>query len=126
MIPECVLDAVPNLMISTTPNGIQGDESLLACYNELDVILKQKNVQRPVLIISDGHSSRFELELLQFLQKSEIRLFILPPDTTGVTQKHDQLNQKIHTAYKESNSELFSPFSVINRKGFMTILSYAR
>ena len=78
--------------------------------------------KRPVVIISDGHSSRFDRDVLKFLKEHEMRLFILPPDTTGVTQKHDQVNQKIHSVYREVKKDLFSDYSTINRERFMTIL----
>ena len=51
-----------------------------------------------------------------------MRLFILPPDTTGVKQKHDQVNQKLHSVYREVKKDLFSDYSTINREGFMNIL----
>ena len=61
----------------------------------------------------------------RFLYDHEMRLFVLPLDTTGATQKLDQVNQKIHSAYRDDKTDLFSPFSTINREVFMTILSQA-
>jgi len=60
---------------------------------------------------------------LAFLRDKNIRLFITPPDTTGVTQLLDQINQKLHSEYRSSKSELFSPFMTINGEGFMKILA---
>ena len=53
-------------------------------------------------------------------------LHVLLPDTTGATQKHDQVNKKKSILPTETlKTDLFSPFSTINREGFMTILSQA-
>ena len=54
-----------------------------------------------------------------------MNMFVLPPDTTGVFHKHDQINQEIHRHYNKSNNELFTSYSTINCEGFMTILSRA-
>ena len=65
------------------------------------------------------------VKVLKFLYDHEIRLYVLPPDITSATQKHDQVNQNIHSAYRDVKTDLFSPFSTINRAGFMTLLSQA-
>jgi len=52
-----------------------------------------------------------------------MKLFISPPDTTGVTQMLDQVNQSLHSKYREVKSDLFTAASTINREGFMTILA---
>ena len=41
---------------------------------------------RPVALHSDGHSSRFNYDVLQFLQSKNIRMFLAPPDIISVTQ----------------------------------------
>ena len=50
-------------------------------------------------------------------------MFVSPPDTTGVTQLLDQINQKLHLEYKNSKEGLFTAWSTINREGFMLILA---
>jgi len=52
--------------------------------DELLIYLTKNNVNRPVVVLSDGHSSRFDFDVLQFLRNKEIHLFITPPDTTGI------------------------------------------
>ena len=93
-------------MISTTSSGVQDHALLLSAYTEFDHVLAKNNVQRPVVVISDGHFSRFDLEVLKFLFGHEMRLFILPPDTTDVTQKRDQVNQNIHATYRDAKTDL--------------------
>ena len=63
--------------------------------------------------------------MLNFLHDKQLILYILPPDTTGVTQHLDQVNQKIHSAYCSTKDELFTPFNTINKEGLMKILGNA-
>ena len=60
--------------------------------------------------------------MLSFLHDSQLVLYILQPDTTDVTKQFDQVNQKIHCAYCFTKEELFTPFGIINKEGFMNIL----
>ena len=122
MAPQSVVDKIPHLLVSTTENGVQTKESLLAAYKEFDEYLTEMDIERPVVLVTDGHSSRFDYEVLEFLEKKQIRLFLTPPDTTGLLQLLDQINQMLHRSYKVCKDNLFSPFSTINREGFMTIL----
>ena len=54
--------------------------------------------------------------------EKKIRLFISPPDTTGVTQLLDQCNRNIHLEYKVAKACLFTPTMKVNREGFMLSL----
>ena len=72
-----------------------------------------------MVIIADGHASRFDLSVLNFLCDKQLILYIIPPDTTGVTKYLDQVNQKIHSAYCSTEDELFTPFNTINREVFI-------
>ena len=123
MAPSKAVNKIENLLISSTENGVQDHNSLLDSYKLLVRILTEKGVQRPVVVLSDGHSSRFDCHVLQFLQENSMRLFISPPDTTGVTQMLDQVNQALHSKYREVKSDLFTANSTVNREGFMTILA---
>lgn len=57
--------------------------SLLECYKLFDKYLKENKVERPVVVLSDGHTSRFDFDVMQFLHDNDMRLFLTPPDTTG-------------------------------------------
>ena len=92
MVPDGMTDKVENLLISTTENGVQTALSLLDAYKLFDQYLTEKGVERPVVVISDGHSSRFDFDVLQFLEKAKIYLFLSPPDTTGLLQLLDLRN----------------------------------
>ena len=123
MAPKVAVEKIKRLLISTTESGTQDHHSLLDAYKKFEKYLGEENIQRPVVLLSDGHSSRFDFNVLKFLRESNIHLYISPPDTTGVTQLLDQSpNQKLHQEYNKKRDELFSPFQTINREGFMQIL----
>ena len=123
MAPKTVVEKIDNLLISTTDNGCQDHTSLLACYKLFDKYLDKENIERPVVLTSDGHSSRFDYEVLKLCLEKKIRLFISPPDTTGVTQLLDQCNRNIHLEYKVAKACLFKPTMKVNREGFMLSLA---
>ena len=124
MVPdEDICEKIRHLLISVTENGVQTASSLLAAYKEFDEYLTENNVPKPVVLLSDGHSSRFDFEVLSFLREKLIWLFLSPPDTTGLLQLLDQINQMLHRCYKECKDNMFSPMNSIKREGFMQILS---
>ena len=68
-----------------------------------------------MVVLSDGDSSRFDFAVLKCLCEKSIHSFIMPPDTTGVTQMLDQSpNTKLHQEYSKKREELFTPFQTIN------------
>ena len=89
MVPKDAADKIRNLLISTSENGVSTNETFLAAVEEFDEYLAENKIKRPVVLLSDGHSSRFEYDVLAFLRRKEIWLFVSPPDTTGVTQLLD-------------------------------------
>lgn len=115
MAPEEAVTNIKNLVISTTERGSQDHNSLLAAYKVLDQHITKMGIKRPVVLLTDGHSSRFNFEVLQFCREKQIQMFVSPPDTTGVTQLLDQFNQKLHLEYKNSKESLFTAWSTINR-----------
>ena len=48
------------------------------------------------------------------------------PDTSDITQMHDQINNHLHDEYENSKSELCSEMSNLNRESFMTILGHVQ
>ena len=111
------------LLISTTENGVQDHVSLLAAYEEFNSYLTQNNVQKPVVVLNDGHSSRFDVDLLEFAAREGIYIFLGPPDTTSITQLLDQVNAMLHSSYRLTKEQLFTSLSSINHEGFMEILA---
>lgn len=70
MATEHAVNKIENLFISTTESGVQDHNSLLPTYKYLKKILKKKEILKPVVILSDGHSSRFDFDNLCFLHQN--------------------------------------------------------
>ena len=71
MAPKEPVEKIDNLLIPTTDNGCQDHTSLLACYKLFDKYLNRAGTERPVVLTSDGHSSRFDFEILKFCNKKK-------------------------------------------------------
>ena len=121
MAPVSAVESIQNLLISVTEHGSQTGKSLLRFYQELDKTLTSNKITRPVVVMTDGHSSRFDLEVLRFCDEKQIFQFLSPPDTTGLLQPLDQINSMLHTAYNESKEKICYG-EHINRETFMTML----
>ena len=94
----------------------------MAVYKELNRHLNDIDTKCPVIVLADGDGSRFNEKVLSFLEQNQKWLFILSPDTTGITQMHDQINNQLHDQYEKTKSELYSEMSNLNRESFITIL----
>ena len=123
MVPPDAEEKIPNLLISAAEKGVLTHDTFLAAAKEFDDYLEKKGAQRPVILLSDGNSSRLNHEVLSFLLAKEIQLFVTPPDTTGVTQLLDQLNKNIHQEYEKEKVSMFTDFNTLNREAFMLILA---
>ena len=122
MAPRKAVDGIPNLVISVTENGYQTGESCLGSCKLLDTVLDQKGVIRPIAMCTDGHSSRFDLEVLRFNQAKKMTSHVSPHDTTSVTQPLDQINAAFHSMYNKEVDKFFTD-NHVNREVFMEILA---
>ena len=116
---------IKNLLISVNQSGCSDGKTLLEAYKVLDESLRKEDVPRPVIVTSDGHGSRFDFNVLNFLHENLMWLYILYPDTSGATQMHDQLNAQIHRVYELEKAILYSNFAPIDREAFMQIMAPA-
>lgn len=123
MAPPAAVEGIPNLFISTTEKGVQDHNSLLETYKFLETILHEKQAVKPVMIMTDGHTSRFNFNILSYLQDVDNHMFLGPPDTTGLTQLLDQINHNLHDLYRKKKKDMFSAHHTIDRSSFMSILS---
>lgn len=71
-----------DILVSVTESGWQTGETFERYLLWFNNYLNTNNVQRPVVLESDGHKTRFSLPVLRFCQQMQINLFILPPHTT--------------------------------------------
>ena len=70
MAPKAAIENIKNLIscIYTQKNS-QDNHSLLDAYKKLNKYLTEKNFQQSVVMLVDGHSSRFDRKVLEFLRK---------------------------------------------------------
>ena len=123
MAPKEAVEKIPYLLVSSTDNGFQTGKSCDNFYKMFDQYLTEKEVKRPVVVLTDGHSSRFDLDVLRICQEKEIYQFVSPPDTTGLLQPLDQINSKLHTSYRDAVVENIFVGDHINRETFMIMLA---
>ena len=76
MAPQSAVDKIPNLLISITDHGVQDHKSLLDFYKFFDNKLNECGIKRPVVVLTDGHNSKFDPSVLQFCREKEILLFV--------------------------------------------------
>lgn len=122
MAPPSAVENIPNLLISTTQSGYQDHNTCLESYKLFDKVLTEKKVQKPVVVLTDGHASRFDPDVMRFCREHEIYQFLSPPDTTNVTQLLDQLFVNLHSCYRDVKDNLYFD-ETVNRECFMDILS---
>ena len=123
MAPQEAVDAIENLLISSTENGFITGKACLKFYELFDKYVTSKNIKRPVVVLTDGHSSRYDLEVLKFCKEKNIHQFVSPPDTTGLLQPLDQINSMLHSRYRNCLQENFNADDHVNRETFMKILA---
>ena len=87
------------LVIQSSEKGYQTAKSWLLFLEEFDKWLTARAIVRPVVLLLDGHISRFSLDVLKFCREKQIRVYLSPPDTTGLTQALDQINHVLHYHY---------------------------
>ena len=83
MAPEEAAQKFKNLLISSTEKGSQDHCSLLECYKLFHKYLTENNVEHPVVALSDGHTPKFDFDVMQFLHGNDMRSFLTPHHTTG-------------------------------------------
>ena len=123
MAPKKAADSIENLLVSSTENGFITGKACCKFYEEFDKFLTANDVERPVVVLTDGHSSRYDLEVLRFCEEKKICQFVSPPDTTGLLQPLDQINSMLHAAYRNCLEKNFDTGSHVTRESFMLILA---
>ena len=127
MCPPAAASKIENLLISVNEKGCTTSETLYAAYQELTELISKKKEQNEEtttdLVIADGHKTRFQGNVMDHCSENHLDQFILPPDTSGVTQMHDQINQLLYAEYEKKKTEMYSEYSDINKECFMNILA---
>ena len=97
MIPD--ITKIPNSKISTADKGYQTGATLLQTLKHWDLQLVRREVKKPVCWMTDGHSSRFNFEVLQWCRDNQWKIYVSPPHTTGIHQPLDQIFKTWHDIF---------------------------
>ena len=100
MVPDKA--KVPNSHISVTEKGYQTGGSLLSTLKFWDRDLIRRGVPKPVVWMTDGHSSRLNLMVVRWCRENQWIMYISPPHTTGIHQPLDQIFKSWHTTFNET------------------------
>lgn len=107
MAPNCLLK-YPHAMISVTEKGCQVSSTFLARQKGLLAQARARGIEGDIVFVTDGHASRFSVELLRWLRASKVEdescvhgndMYITPPNATGSCCVLDQLFQSLHRKY---------------------------
>jgi hypothetical protein len=88
-------------LLSNTECGVQTGESCLEAYKMLDRELTARGIPRPVVMMTDNHSSRKAEAVLAFCKKVGIRQFFEISNASGFLQALDQYNRMFHQKYRQ-------------------------
>ena len=64
MAPKIAVQNINNLLISNTANGYQDGQSFLGLMKSFNDYLSENSITKPIILLTDGHSSRFVYFLL--------------------------------------------------------------
>ena len=122
MAPKTAVEKINNLPVSTTNSGYHDGRTCLASYKMFAKAVKKNKVRKPIVVLTDGHSSRYDADVMQFYRKEDIPQFMGLPDTIELTQLLDQVFANLHACYSNEKDQVFDGEKV-NREGFMQILA---
>jgi hypothetical protein len=131
-------------LISTNECGVQTEATCLQAYKMLDCELTQRNIPRPVVMLTDNHASRKGESVLDFCVgpferhgfdgditapcTCRIRQHFEPGASSGFLQALDQYNKKFHEAYTkerkrfQEQQRLEGRSETLNTSNFLSIV----
>ena len=88
MAPEEAVEKIgkESLLISTTQSGYQDHNTCLEVHKTFKKALTNCDESNPIISLTDGHSTRFDVEVMKLCRNSNINQFLGPPNTTSSTQ----------------------------------------
>ena len=120
MITTNAVENIENLLKSTTESGSQDGRSCYEVYKFFNHVIDDN--KKTVVVLTDGHSSRFNVDVLRTCRDEKLRQYLGPPDSTHATQLLDQINAALHHSYHSSSKVLFKN-EAVDRHGFLDILA---
>ena len=107
MAPKTAVEKISNLLVSTTNSVYQDGRTSLASYKMFAKAIKQNKVQKPIVVLTDGHSSRYDADVMQFYRKEDIHRFMGLTDTTELKQLLGQVFANLHPCYSNEKDQVF-------------------
>jgi len=92
-------------LVSLTEKGSQTGVTLLERYKMLDKELTARDVERPVVEMTDNHVSRYSDEVMEFCKAHGIIQWSEESNTSAIFQAVDQNNQQCHVVYNNAKKE---------------------
>lgn len=81
--------ALPEASFWKTPSGWSCHESFMEWLKHFDGYLTSRAVQRPVLLVIDGHSSHISFPASLYAREHGIEINVIPPNSTSMIQPLD-------------------------------------
>jgi len=75
-------------LYANAPNGYMDTQLFTKWVSKL-FIPSTAHIQKPLLLILDGHGSHVDIDMIDLLVENDIHLFCLPPHTTNILQPLD-------------------------------------
>jgi len=85
-IRDVGLSEFPDTIYSTTPNGWMDSAAFLEYVKQIDAIVDNKGIRKPIILFVDGHSAHICLETSQYCKDRNIILYCLLPNATHLLQ----------------------------------------
>uniref|UniRef100_A0A1X7SXY1 HTH CENPB-type domain-containing protein n=1 Tax=Amphimedon queenslandica TaxID=400682 RepID=A0A1X7SXY1_AMPQE len=96
---QLMVGEIPGTLYGSSPNGWISRELFLYWFRKL--FLTSVPRVRPLLLLMDGHSTHYGPDLIKIAAEEQILIFVLPPNTTHLTQPLDkgQFSKRFENGY---------------------------
>ena len=125
--PELTRGEVLGTIYGLSPKGWINRELFLSWFYKHFLALIPP--ARPVLLLLDGHSSHYSPDVIRLAAKEKVIIFILPPNTTRITQPLDSgCFSPLKSQWRRVCHEFCSknPDRIVSRYDFSALFSTAR
>ncbi|XP_011402525.1 PREDICTED: tigger transposable element-derived protein 2-like [Amphimedon queenslandica] len=123
---QLMVGEIPGTLYGSSPNGWISRELFLYWFHKL--FLTSVPSVRPLLLLMDGHSTHYGPDLIKIAAEEQILIFVLPPNTTHLTQPLDKgCFGPLKTAWKAVCHEFCTknPGCVVTRYNFSVLFADA-
>ncbi|KAK3277363.1 hypothetical protein CYMTET_14622 [Cymbomonas tetramitiformis] len=87
------------LLVSPTEKGVQTGDTLGDRMDMLDKEVTARGLPRPLIILTDGHKSRFSHQVLSKCREYQFKMYVERSNSSQFLQALDQFNKKFHNQY---------------------------